>query len=274
MFLKSNSQQTSITTREKTLVFGQQSVTSCAPAETDDSWAAIVGVLGYSGSFLIAIHSATHITDIPYPIHRVSNARVSPLGVGAATCDALEKLVNSLELYYSPTHAINARFGSQGDERFIWNAHLQTTDFFVPVICGFVRVYTSSAFTYCLISRTSRYRQGLLFNKGARYHRRGCDEDGNVANYVETEQIVVGQNLDLSSFVMIRGSIPLTWTQSPDVAYKPPIHIARDRKGFSRHFKDMAKYGQITVINLINSHGYESCLLSEFSNQLSGNALE
>ena len=35
-----------------------------------------------------------------------------------------------------------------------------------------------------LISRRSRFRAGT------RYKRRGVDDDGHVANYVETEQIV------------------------------------------------------------------------------------
>ena len=39
-----------------------------------------------------------------------------------------------------------------------------------------------------LISRRSRYRAGV------RMHCRGIDQDGNVANYVETEQ-VMGKNL-------------------------------------------------------------------------------
>ena len=35
-----------------------------------------------------------------------------------------------------------------------------------------------------LISRRSRYRAGV------RMHCRGIDDDGNVANYVETEQVI------------------------------------------------------------------------------------
>ena len=41
---------------------------------------------------------------------------------------------------------------------------------------------------------------------------RGVDDDGHVANFVETEQLVT---LDKSctSFVQIRGSVPLFWDQ-------------------------------------------------------------
>jgi hypothetical protein len=37
---------------------------------------------------------------------------------------------------------------------------------------------------YVIISRRSRYRAGL------RYQRRGIDDDANVANFVETETIM------------------------------------------------------------------------------------
>lgn len=52
--------------------------------------------------------------------------------------------------------------------------------------------------------------------------RRGIDHEGNVANFVETEQIVYCPNKSFddkpvfSSFVIIRGSVPLFWTQDPD----------------------------------------------------------
>lgn len=39
-------------------------------------------------------------------------------------------------------------------------------------------------FEFTLISRRSRDRSGL------RYQRRGIDEDGNTANFVETEQLL------------------------------------------------------------------------------------
>jgi phosphatidylinositol-bisphosphatase len=59
-----------------------------------------------------------------------------------------------------------------------------------------------------LISRLSCERAGTRFNV------RGVNDDGAVANFVETEQIVLlpRQN-NYSSFVIIRGSIPLFWHQ-------------------------------------------------------------
>ncbi len=45
---------------------------------------------------------------------------------------------------------------------------------------------------------------------GTRYKRRGVDVDGNVANYVETEQILLYHHYALS-FLQVRGSVPVFW---------------------------------------------------------------
>jgi hypothetical protein len=45
-----------------------------------------------------------------------------------------------------------------------------------------------------LISRRNRHRAGV------RMHCRGIDDDGNVANYVETEQVNNRQNFCISFF--------------------------------------------------------------------------
>jgi len=55
-----------------------------------------------------------------------------------------------------------------------------------------------------LISRRSRFRAGT------RYKKRGLDEDGHCANYVETEQIFTYGSHTVS-FVCVRGSVPLFW---------------------------------------------------------------
>ena len=68
-----------------------------------------------------------------------------------------------------------------------------------------------------VIARRSR------FYAGTRYLKRGISDGGNVANHVEIEQIVYESNYHLfnyqsqgsfSSFVQVRGSIPLYWSQS------------------------------------------------------------
>ena len=49
---------------------------------------------------------------------------------------------------------------------------------------------------------------------------RGVDSEGHAANYVETEQIIEYDN-SRCSFVQTRGSIPLYWSQYPNLKYKP-----------------------------------------------------
>lgn len=45
-----------------------------------------------------------------------------------------------------------------------------------------------------------------------RYKRRGVDKNGNVANYVETEQLIHVHNHTLS-YIQTRGSVPVFWSQ-------------------------------------------------------------
>ena len=57
-----------------------------------------------------------------------------------------------------------------------------------------------------MISRLSSERAGTRFSC------RGVNDAGHVANFAETEQVIfLGDQL--SSFVQIRGSVPLFWEQ-------------------------------------------------------------
>jgi len=81
----------------------------------------------------------------------------------------------------------------------------------------------------CLISRRSRFRAGT------RYFRRGIDKDGHVANFNETEQIVLLESPMLGvgdtnivaklSFVQIRGSVPVFWAEINTLRYRPDLQI-------------------------------------------------
>jgi len=57
-----------------------------------------------------------------------------------------------------------------------------------------------------IVSRREHLRTGTRLNV------RGLDDDGNVGNFVETEQIVkIGDNI--YSFVATRGTVPVFWHQ-------------------------------------------------------------
>ena len=101
--------------------------------------------------------------------------------------------------------------------------------------------------TIFLVSRRSRHRAGR------RYKRRGVDPDGNVANFVETETIIYGENTKFfSSFVQIRGSIPLYWTHElAGVKYQAQMKKCRSVQDNNSAFK----VGSIPYIDLHIDHG-------------------
>ncbi|EME48020.1 hypothetical protein DOTSEDRAFT_51275 [Dothistroma septosporum NZE10] len=110
-----------------------------------------------------------------------------------------------------------------------------------------------------IISRRPVKRAGL------RYLRRGIDDDGNVANNVETEQILSSQSWDDSektfSLLQTRGSIPLFFSQSP-YSFKPlPVMFgseATNQAAFRKHFEAVGKrYGSVQCASLIDKHGTE-----------------
>lgn len=105
-----------------------------------------------------------------------------------------------------------------------------------------------------LLSRRSR------LYAGARFLKRGINDDGDVANEVETEQVVEDRSrpaLSISSFVLYRGSIPLSWRQdTAGMVPKPPIVFNAVDPYFAsaaRHFDDLlTRYASpILVLNLI-----------------------
>ena len=102
---------------------------------------------------------------------------------------------------------------------------------------------------------------------GTRYNMRGADPVGNVANFVETEQIVEYNN-HFISFLQVRGSIPLSWSQKANIQYKPPVTLRKEGKTFEKHFDNILdRYSKIVVVNLVNQKGSEKRLADEYENQ-------
>jgi hypothetical protein len=61
---------------------------------------------------------------------------------------------------------------------------------------------------------------------GTRFNTRGIDDDGNVANNVETEVLIYTNELCFS-YVIIRGSVPVFWEQQGIQLGAHKIQIAR-----------------------------------------------
>jgi len=161
----------------------------------------------------------------------------------------------------------------RADHRFIWNGHMlqpflqrKFYQFCLPIIHGFVAIkpvfLNSCSFDWVIISRRSIYRVGT------RYFVRGADLDGNVANYVETEQLVQF-NKSVVSFVLTRGSIPFQWTQRPNIKYKPKPKLKTQNDQlliYKRHIDEqVVLYGRQVLVNLIDQKGGEKLLESQFS---------
>ena len=122
----------------------------------------------------------------------------------------------------------------------------------------------SKNFLLTLISRRSVKRAGL------RYLRRGVDEEGNVANSVETEQILSPIDWDTNpeskiySFVQCRGSIPLFFSQSPYSLKPVPVFYGSEdtnASAFRLHFQLLAaRYGNVQVASLVEKKGPKSMI--------------
>lgn len=117
-----------------------------------------------------------------------------------------------------------------------------------------------------IISRRSVERPGL------RYQRRGVNDAGGVANFVETELIMSTriENKDhLTSYVQTRGSIPLYWSQSPWSLKPIPILERGDednQKTLGKHFERQIKsyFGAVHIVNLAETSGKEGVLVAAY----------
>lgn len=133
-----------------------------------------------------------------------------------------------------------------------------STKWLVPVVYGYFEQVSCSvfgrAFSLILLARRSRHFAGT------RYLKRGVNPAGHAANDVEVEQVVDDNWGRLSSFVQLRASIPVFWSQIGNIATpKPPILLGPVDPTFKAaqlHFAEtMARYGSpILVLNLVKKN--------------------
>ena len=107
--------------------------------------------------------------------------------------------------------------------------------------------------TLTVISRLSSRRAGTRFNS------RGIDDDGNVANFVETETIFWSPSGICFSYVQIRGSVPVFWESASSLLPgQQKIQITRSleatQPAFDKHFERLALcYGAVHIVNLLST---------------------
>ena len=232
----------------------------------------------------------------------------------------LKTLLRNGPLYFSYSFDITNSFQRQAqsdpsqplwrrtDDRFFWNKFVQTDlidfangagsgsglrggqqigadPFILPVMFGMMRITTTrikaTPLTFTLITRRSRHRAGT------RYLTRGIDDQGHVANFNETEQIVIlndgagglggfaggggmqnskvggnqGYETQVISYVQTRGSVPVYWAEVNSLKYVPTLQIRAIETAVDaarQHFNEQIKlYGDNYLVNLVNQKGRE-----------------
>ncbi|KAI2557454.1 inositol polyphosphate-5-phosphatase F [Homo sapiens] len=212
--------------------------------------------------------------------------------------ELLKMFMDSESFYYSLTYdltnSVQRQSTGERDGRPLWQKTPDVDFWIIPMIQGFVQIeelvvnYTESSddeksspetppqestcvddihprFLVALISRRSRHRAGM------RYKRRGVDKNGNVANYVETEQLIHVHNHTLS-FVQTRGSVPVFWSQV-GYRYNPRPRLDRSEKEtvayFCAHFEEQLNiYKKQVIINLVDQAGREKIIGDAYLKQV------
>ncbi|KAI0722816.1 inositol polyphosphate phosphatase [Earliella scabrosa] len=223
-------------------------------------------------------------------------------------CTPLRKIISAGTFYYAsePQWDISSRLqrrlarnepwdAATYDDRFVWNefivkslldfrdrldaqerAELDQCQFIVLAIQGYVGVCTLAlpapptngtpiVATISLISRLGWKRAGTRFNT------RGVDDDGNCANFVETETIF-STDQHCYSYVQVRGSVPLFWEQQGLQTFGQRIQITRpqaSQPAFDRHFAGLVEeYGAVHSINLLGTKENEAILTAAYARHM------
>ena len=149
-------------------------------------------------------------------------------------------------------------------------------NFVYPVINGFFGeiaisdISVDNNLNFILIGRKDNRRSGM------RFLIRGADSKGKVANSVETEEILTYKDneecINICSFIQIRGSIPIIWTQEPNMQLNPKIKPRDDFNSncevFKNHIEELFKnYGTICCVNLIDQKKDQQ-IIGEYYNRI------
>ena len=146
---------------------------------------------------------------------------------------------------------------------YLWNCELLSrfiefdvdNNFIVNCIYGYIRIHREKLeendFSYILISRRNNANAGIFSTK------RGLDENGHAANYVETEHIVIFDK-NVSSYVQIRGTAPV---------YYPNRRRNSDEYSiisYNKHLQELFKvYKAIMLINMMSCEKEEEMELTQ-----------
>uniref|UniRef100_A0A667ZKW4 FIG4 phosphoinositide 5-phosphatase n=1 Tax=Myripristis murdjan TaxID=586833 RepID=A0A667ZKW4_9TELE len=199
-----------------------------------------------------------------------------PCELGSAAASSAEEEVHthskqdSFDIFEDEGLPTQVVYGLQNEPyfKYVWNGKLLERvkdtvhhDWLMYIIHGFcgqskLLIYGRPVHITLIARRSSRFA-------GTRFLKRGANCEGDVANEVETEQIIHDASVmsftagSYSSYVQVRGSVPLYWSQDISTMMpKPPIrldqadpyaHVA------ALHFDQMLqRFGSpIIILNLV-----------------------
>ncbi|XP_046406834.1 synaptojanin-1 isoform X1 [Ischnura elegans] len=278
--------------KEETLLFESQAVAVLSPQETEavkrnykklcDAYGCL-GVLQLNAGettvlYLVVVSGCVSVGKVAdaevFRITQTTFISLRNLPQDDDRITEVRKLLNSGTFYFSwsssgepldLTLCAQRRLKTkETDNRFFWNRMLHIhflrfsvncSKWLLKAMCGSVEIRTvyvghRQART-AIISRLSCERAGTRFNV------RGTNDDGHVANFVETEQVIFLDN-EVTSYVQTRGSVPLFWEQ-------PGVQVGSHKVKMSRGYEASAaafdlhlglikeRYGHQTIVNLLGS---------------------
>ncbi|XP_062454399.1 synaptojanin-1 isoform X4 [Rhea pennata] len=293
--------------REECLMFESGAVAVLSSAEKDaikSTYSKVMDAYGLLGvlrlnlgdtllHYLVLVTGCMSVGKIQdSEVFRVTSTEFISLRTDPADEDRISevrKVLNSGNFYFawsatgvSLDLSLNAHRSMQEhttDNRFFWNQSLHLhlkhygvncDDWLLRLMCGGVEIRTIYAAhkqaKACLISRLSCERAGTRFNV------RGTNDDGHVANFVETEQVIFLDD-SVSSFIQIRGSVPLFWEQPGLQVGSHRVRMSRgfeaNAPAFDRHFRTLKNlYGKQIIVNLLGAKEGEHMLSKAFQSHL------
>uniref|UniRef100_A0A8C2SZY4 Synaptojanin-1 n=1 Tax=Coturnix japonica TaxID=93934 RepID=A0A8C2SZY4_COTJA len=293
--------------REECLMFESGAVAVLSSAEKDtikNTYSKVMDAYGLLGvlrlnlgdtllHYLVLVTGCMSVGKIQdSEVFRVTSTEFVSLRIESTDEDRISevrKVLNSGNFYFawsatgvSLDLSLNAHRSMQEhttDNRFFWNQSLHLhlkhygvncDDWLLRLMCGGVEIRTIYAAhkqaKACLISRLSCERAGTRFNV------RGTNDDGHVANFVETEQVIYLDD-SVSSFIQIRGSVPLFWEQPGLQVGSHRVRMSRgfeaNAPAFDRHFRTLKNlYGKQIIVNLLGAKEGEHMLSKAFQSHL------
>lgn len=209
-------------------------------------------------------------------------------------CHELRKLLSNGSFYYSTDFDVTNRAQDRQpnsnsfdinnfDDTFLWNSFmisplvqfrsrlmpaerdaLDASRILTSAFRGFCKTMTIPQAGSPLKSRTGMPSFMTLISRlscrraGTRFNSRGIDDDGQVANFVESETVFWTPSGVLFSYVQVRGSVPVFWEQAADlVPGRQKITVTRSPEGtqpsLNKHFEELEQlYGAVHIVNLLS----------------------